>query len=300
MANASLPPAVQELYPWNGRYLALESGPRMHYLDVGTGETLLFLHGNPTWSFYWRNLIHEYSSRYRCIAPDHVGMGLSDKPQEYKYQLEQHVENMVQLITALDLHDITLVVHDWGGPIGYATALRLPERFRRFVVFNTMSRMGNFPPSIRYLRIPMLGPAFVRGWNGFVKYALSKGTSKPKTLRGPIADGYKAPYNSWANRVAIQAFVDDIPLEDDHPTKGFGEALQRQLPDLGEHPHLIIWGDQDFVFHHYFRDCWIEDMPEAEVHVLPDANHLVVEDATTQIIPLMTDFLDRHPLKAGE
>ena len=76
MAHESLPPAVQELYPWNGRYLALESGPRMHYLDVGTGETLLFLHGNPTWSFYWRNLIHEFSSKYRCIAPDHVAMDL--------------------------------------------------------------------------------------------------------------------------------------------------------------------------------------------------------------------------------
>ena len=209
------------------------------------------------------------------------------------------MNNLVRLVEALDLRDITLVVHDWGGPIGYSTALRLPDRFKRFVVFNTLSRMGTFPLSIRMLRWPVVGPMIVRGFNGFVKFAIRKGTARPDKFVGPVAQGYLAPYDNWDNRVAVQRFVEDIPIEANHPTKGFGEALQRQLPEFAERPHLIIWGNQDFVFHHYFRDGWKEAIPDAEIHEFDHANHFVVEDAFDDIVPLMSDFLNRHPLSAS-
>jgi cis-3-alkyl-4-acyloxetan-2-one decarboxylase len=294
---APLSDAVRELYPWTGKYLRISEGVRMHYLDEGHGETLLMLHGNPTWSFYWRNMVKEFSKNYRCIVPDHIGCGLSDKPEEYRYQLEDHVNNLVQLIEALDLSNITLVVHDWGGPIGFSTALRLRERFRRFVVFNTLSRMGPFPLSIRMLRWPMVGPFMVRGLNGFVRFALRKGTSRPERFKGAVAEGYLAPYNNWKNRIAIQKFVDDIPIEAGHPTEPYGAALEQQIPELSDRPHLVIWGNQDFVFHHYFRDGWKAAVPNGEFHQLDHANHFVVEDAFEDIVPLMRDFLDRHPIQ---
>ena len=296
MVNQQLSEEVKELYPWSGNYLKIQDGVRMHYLDEGHGETLLMVHGNPTWSFYWRNMIKQYSANYRCIVPDHIGCGLSDKPQDYRYQLEDHVDNLVRLVEALDLRNVTLVVHDWGGPIGYSTALRLPDRFKRFVVFNTLSRMGEFPLSIRMLRWPLIGPTIVRGFNGFVKFALKKGTARPDKFKGAVAKGYLAPYDNWKNRVAVQRFVEDIPIESNHPTKPFGEALERQLTDFADRPHLVIWGNQDFVFHHYFRDGWKNAVPDAEMHELDHANHFVVEDAFEEIVPLMTDFLGRHPL----
>lgn len=300
MVTQTLPAEVRELYPWSGNYLKVADGVRLHYLDEGHGETLLMVHGNPTWSFYWRNMVKELSGRYRCIVPDHIGCGLSDKPQNYRYQLEDHVDNLVRLVEALDLRNVTLVVHDWGGPIGYSTALRLSDRFKRFVVFNTLSRMGPFPLSIRMLRWPVIGPVLVRGFNGFVRFAMKKGTAKPEQFLGPVGAGYSAPYNNWNNRVAVQRFVEDIPIEAGHPTKPFGEALERQLPEFAHLPHLIIWGNQDFVFHHYFRDGWKEAVPNAEMHEFDHANHFVVEDAFEDILPLVTDFLDRHELSDME
>ena len=121
-ASKALSPRVRELYPWNGKYIKVADGIRMHYLDEGSGETLLMLHGNPTWSFYWRNMVKEFSSEYRCIVPDHIGCGLSDKPQDWPYQLAGHIANLGKLVDHLGLSDITLVVHDWGGAIGVGLA----------------------------------------------------------------------------------------------------------------------------------------------------------------------------------
>ena len=141
-----------------------------------------------------------------------------------------------------------------------------------------------------------MGPLFVRGYNGFVKFALKRGTSAPAKFAGAVAEGYLAPYNNWNNRIAIQRFVDDIPIEPGHPTKGLGDALERQLPELSDRPHLVLWGNQDFVFHHYFRDGWEEAVPAAEIHTFDHANHFVVEDAHDEVVPLIRDFLGRHPL----
>lgn len=297
--RGALPGPVRELYPWTGQLFAGHPhGHRQHVLDVGPrdGETLLFVHGNPTWSFYWRTLMGPLAERYRCVAVDHLGCGLSDKPQDWDYVLRAHQENLARLVEALDLRDVTLVCHDWGGPIGYGAALAHPDRFRRFVVFNTLSRFGDFPLSIRAMRWPVLGPLAVRGFNAFLIFALKKGSARPAQYDGPIGEGYLAPYRSWADRVAIQRFVDDIPIEPGHPTWWARDELREGIASFAEHPHLVVWGTQDFVFHRYFLDGWKETVPDAEFHELDDANHFVVEDAHERIVPWMEDWLGRHPL----
>jgi len=291
-----LSPAVRELYPWDGRLFTHPDGTRQHFLDVGEGEVLLFVHGNPTWSFYWRELIRAFSPRYRCIAVDHVGCGLSDKPQDWSYHLRDHQANLIRLVQALDLRDVTLVVHDWGGPIGYGAAVASPERFRRFVVFNTLSRFGDFPLSIRSCRWPVVGPLAVRGFNAFLRFALARGTSHPERYRGAVGEGYLAPYGSWADRVAIHRFIADIPVEPGHPTEWAKVALAAGIRSLSDRPHLVIWGKQDFVFHRYFLDGWRESVPGAEVIEVADSNHFVVEDASDRIPGWMGDFFGRHPL----
>lgn len=293
----ALPASVKELYPFEGRlFTGHPHGHKQHVIDVGEGETLLFVHGNPTWSFYWRTLIGPLSEKYRCVAVDHVGCGLSDKPQEWDYVLREHQANLIRIIEALDLQRVTLVCHDWGGPIGFGAAAALSERFERFVVFNTLSQFGEFPLSIKSMRWPIAGPIAVRGFNAFLRFALKKGSARPEQYEGPIGEGYLAPYGSWADRVAIQRFVEDIPVERGHATEWAKTELRDDIESLNSRPHLVIWGKQDFVFHQGFLDGWKKTVPDAEFHELEDANHFVVEDAHERIVPWVQDWLERHPL----
>ena len=264
----------------------------MHYLDEGSGEPLLMVHGNPTWSFYWRNLVLGFRDQWRTVVPDHVGCGLSDKPQRYPYTLSQHIENLSGLIQQLDLREITLLVHDWGGAIGLGTALQMPERFKRFVLFNT----GAFPPPfipwrIRACRIPICGALAVRGCNLFARAALTMATEKPERMTDEVRAGLIAPYDSWNNRVAIQRFVEDIPTSSSQPTWQRLSEIELQLPTLANRPVKMIWGMRDWCF---TPECLIRlqrSLPHAKVHRFEDAGHYVVEDAHEQIVPIVTDFL---------
>lgn len=297
--HAQLPEAVRRLYPWPGQYLRVQGGHRLHYLDEGAGETVLMVHGNPTWSFYYRGLVRALATEgYRCIVPDHIGCGLSDKPQDWPYRLEDHVRNLDQLITDLDLRDITLVVHDWGGAIGLGALMKHPERLRRLVVFNTSVFEGPLPLRIRMCRWPSIGAVSVRGVNGFLKIALRVGFAKPVTA--DVTAGYLAPYGSWEDRVAIHRFVQDIPLEPDHVTRPLIDALDRYVSALRHVPTLIVWGERDFVFTKEYLTGWRTRLPEAEVHSLPHGAHFVVEDAHGEIVDLLRDFLARHPLARPE
>ena len=153
----------RDLYPFRSQYLTL-SGWKYHYVDEGSGDPLVMLHGNPTWSFYYRALIAAFSPTHRVIAPDHVGCGLSDKPQAYSYTLAQHINNLEALLDALELERLTLFLHDWGGPIGMGYALRHPERVKRFVVFNTAAfPVSRIPLRINVCKLPGFGALAVRG-----------------------------------------------------------------------------------------------------------------------------------------
>ncbi len=282
----------RSLYPFPSHYLAI--GPhRLHYVDDGQGHPLLMVHGNPTWSFYWRNLIQAFRTKHRVVAVDHIGCGLSDKPSVYRYSLDQHIENLVQLIDELDLRRITLVVHDWGGAIGLGAALARPERFAAFVLFNT----GAFPPPfiplrIRLCRIPGVGTLAIRGLNLFARAALRMAVADSGNLTPDVRAGLLAPYDCWAHRVAIDRFVKDIPSGPHDPTWNTLKSIEQRLTEFRNHPCQLIWGMQDWCFRPSCLEQFMEIFPAAEVHRLADASHYVVEDAYDQIIPRMQPFLE--------
>lgn len=291
-----LPEAVRAHYPWKGEDLLLNTGFRLHYLDEGEGETMLMVHGNPTWSFYYRTLVKPFADNYRCVVPDHIGCGLSDKPQDWPYRLDDHIDNLCQLIEHLDLKDITLVVHDWGGAIGFGAAVRMPERFKRFVVFNTGVFMGPIPWALKLVHMPVVGSVLVRGFNGFVRGGLISAIADRKRMKNGVGKGYLAPYNSWRSRIATHRMVCDIPVDENHPTWDTLHAIDAGIRQFADKPVLIVWGEQDFVFTTYFRDGFMERFPDAEVHSLPECSHWIVEDAHERIVPWMSDWLSRHPL----
>jgi pimeloyl-ACP methyl ester carboxylesterase len=283
----------RDLYPFESHFMDV-GGHRLHYVDEGAGEPLLFVHGNPTWSFYWRNLILGLRDRYRCVAVDHIGCGLSDKPQQYEYTLQRRIDDLVEVVERLDLRRATLVAHDWGGSVGLGTVQQLKERFGRIVLFNT----GAFPPPfvpwrIAACRIPMFGTLAVRGMNAFARAALSMAVEKHERMTADVQAGLIAPYDSWQSRVAIDAFVKDIPFSARHPTWKTLERIETGLASLGTMPIQLIWGMRDWCFRPECLERFIRHWPEAEVHRFEDCGHYVVEDAPERIVPLMRDFLER-------
>lgn len=293
----------EELYPFVSHWIEL-SGPniptpiiRMHYLDEGPrdGMPLVLCHGNPTWSFYFRTLIPKLSETYRVIVPDHVGCGLSDKPQDYSYTLEQHIQNLETLIAHLGLEALTMVVHDWGGGIGMGYATRHPEAVARFVIFNTSAFFLPAIPWVLHLaRSPGLGAVMLRGLNVFARLAIWLAMNNHSRMTPGVRQGYLAPYDNWHNRIAIYRFVQDIPVTADHPTRGTIDAIDARLSQFRNHPMLILWGAKDFVFTvDDFLAGWQARFPDAEVHVFDDAGHYVVEDAHERILPITLDFLKR-------
>jgi len=286
-----------EAYPFKSNYLEL-SGIKYHYLDEGRGEPVIMVHGNPTWSFYYRDLALALRDSYRVIVPDHIGCGLSDKPgaDEYNYTLKQRVDDLEALLSGLGINkDITLVVHDWGGMIGMAYAARHPERIKRLVILNTsafhLPKTKRFPWQLWLTRTP-LGAFLVRGFNAFSLGAIMFGAKRP--MPGETRKMYLAPYDSWANRVAVLRFVQDIPLKPGDPAYSIVSEVEGKLDKFADKPMLILWGEKDFVFDHHFLGEWIRRFPQAEVRRFPDAGHYVLEDAGDKIVPQVKQWLKKN------
>lgn len=285
-------------YPFASHFLDLE-GHRYHYLDEGEGETLLFVHGNPTWSFAWRHLVRELSPAYRTIAIDHIGCGFSDKPQDYGYTLENHIGNLVRFIEALDLNQITLIAHDWGGAIGLGAAAKRPERFSRFVLMNTAAfRSNRIPWRIAACRVPVLGPLAVRGLNLFSLAATWMAVNNRKRMTKEVRQGFLAPYNSWANRVAVLRFVQDIPLKPSHPSYQTLLEVEEGLSTFQASPMKLIWGMQDWCFTPAFLREFQQRFPHADVTEIEDAGHYVFEDAREELPGLIREFLKANPISS--
>lgn len=276
-------------YPFDSRFLDLD-GVRYHYIDEGNGPPALFVHGNPTWSFAWRNLIKGLRGEHRCLAVDHVGCGLSDKPQDYPYTLARHVENLVAFVDRLDLRDVTLVAHDWGGAIGVGAVERRPERFARLALMNTAAfRSQAIPKRIAACRIPLLGPLAVRGFNAFAGTATFMAVERP--LPPVVKAGYLRPYRSWADRVAVLRFVQDIPLSPSHPSYGTLAEIEAGLASLSEKPMLLVWGMKDWCFTPAFLAEFRRRFPQAESVEIADAGHYVFEDAPQRVLDALRGFL---------
>lgn len=288
------------LYPFDSHYADL-NGLKYHYLDEGRGDPVVMIHGNPTWSFYYRALVRELCPHFRTIVPDHIGCGLSDKPEavSYGYRLKNRVDDLEALFAHLKLKEkLTLIVHDWGGIIGMAAAVRRPEKISRIIVLNTAAFL---PPAAKRLPLrlwairnikPLAVPA-VLGLNLFARGALYMAAHKP--LAPDVKSGLAAPYNCWQNRIATLKFVQDIPVNEQDPSYHLVKYVDAHLGVLSGLPMLICWGERDFVFDTDYRDEWQRRFPKAEVHTFADAGHYVLEDAADKIIPLVKDFLQRHP-----
>ncbi len=283
---------IRRLYPFQSRFLET-GGHRLHYVDEGKGEPLLLLHGNPTWSFYYRNLIREFSPSFRCVAPDHIGCGLSDKPPDYPYRLSQHIDNLEALADHLGLEDITLAVHDWGGAIGFGLAARRPGRIKRLILFNTAAfRSTRIPFRINICRLPGFGALAIRGANAFAGAAVRMATTRPGGLPPEVRRGFLWPYRSWRDRVATLRFVQDIPLNPSHPSWETLVDIEKALPTFRDRLALICWGGRDFCFNDSFLERWKTKLPGARVCRYAEAGHYVVEDALPEIVAEMRAFLD--------
>lgn len=299
MVEAFRPP--QDLYPFESRWLEID-GLRLHYIDEGPRDApvLLMVHGNPTWSFYYRNLVLQLRDRYRCIVPDHIGCGLSDKPDDsrYDYHLERRVADLDALVneTIGDQAPLSLVVHDWGGMIGFAWAARHAERIRQCVILNT----GAFPmPADKKLPFALwlggrtsLGAALIRGFNAFSGVASRIAFKKP--VSEAVRAGYTGPYNSWDNRIATVRFVQDIPLKPGDRGYDIVAATADKLHLFADKPVLLAWGLKDFVFDETFYREFQRYFPQAELYPLPDCGHYVLEDGGKPLLDRIEQFLTGH------
>ena len=274
-------------FPFEPRFTSVGEDVRLHYVDEGPGDAppLLFVHGNPTWSYLWRRPIAELSAEgRRCVAFDHMGFGRSDKtPRLYAYSLQGHIDNALALIDELDLRDITLVAHDWGGPIGLGAVLERRHRFEAVVLLNTWAwELPSFlPPFLREFRSEGLGEILALGGNLFVE-SIPGGMAKRET-DSVMMDAYRAPFPDYWSRVGVLAFQRDIPLtERDRSARLMGRIHER-LEGL-DVPLKLIWGMRDPVFQPMFLDQWLELFPAAEVLRIEDASHFVVEDRPDLVI----------------
>lgn len=310
-AHPALPPCAYVSFPdydFASHRFEVRPGIRMHYLDEGPrdGEVVLALHGNPSWSYYWRHLVRGLRDRYRVVVPDHVGMGLSDKPDDdrdalprYDYTLQSRVDDLQALLEHLGIDGpLTLAVHDWGGMIGFGWALERMPRVRRLVVLNTaafpMPAGKPVPWQIALGRDYNIGELVIRGFNAFSAGASWLGVERrmPRAVRR----AYVAPYDSWASRISTVRFMQDIPLRPGDRAWPLVEASGQRLREYADRPAFIGWGLKDFVFDRDFLARFRSDWPQAEVHAFEDAGHYVLEDRHEVLVPAIRDFLDRHPL----
>ena len=300
-------------YPFIPRRCEVRGGIELSYLDEGpapdqglNGEVLVMLHGNPSWSFYWRHLVSGLSDRYRCIVPDHVGMGLSDKPDDacdasprYDYTLQSRVDDLATLLHTLGISGpVTLVVHDWGGMIGIGWALSHMAQVKRLVVLNTaafpLPAAKRMPWQLSLGRDSRIGGYLIRRFNLFARGAAWLGTQRrlPKAVR----DAYISPYAGWRNAISTLRFMQDIPLREGDPAWPLVSEAGRRLHEFADRPVFIGWGLRDFVFDQHCLDVFSKALPSAEVHAFEDAGHYVLEDKHETLVPAIRTFLDGNPL----
>jgi haloalkane dehalogenase len=280
------------LFPFERRFAAV-GGARVHYVDEGDGPPLLLLHGNPTWSFLYRDVIAGLRDRFRCIAPDHPGFGLSSPPPGYGFTPAEHARVLERLVLDLDLRGITMMVQDWGGPIGFAAATRHPERFAAFVIGNTWAWPKSDPGTQAFSRLlgGAIGRRLIASRNLFVERILPGGVR-----RGPLPDAvmaaYRGPFPQRIDRVPTAVLPKEILASRD-----FLAEVEAGLPRLAHLPVLFVWGDRDPAFRmrelRRFEACF----PEHRTEVLEGAGHFVQEDAADEIVAAIRSW--GAPLRAA-
>jgi haloalkane dehalogenase len=268
-----------ELYPFESHFAELD-GAMVHYVEEGSGPPLLLLHGNPTWSFLYREIIKGLSDRYRCIAPDHPGFGLSRAAPGYGHTPREHAAVLEQLVERLDLKDVTLMVQDWGGPIGFAVATRHPDRFSRFVIGNTWAWPKADPGTQVFSRLmggPLGGYLILRR-NFFIEKILP-GNVKRTKLSGQVMDAYRGPFPTAESRRPLHVFPREILA-----SRPLLAEIERGLSTLSARPALLVWPTKDIAFREPERKRWEQIFPNHHTVILEGAGHYIQEDAAEEII----------------
>lgn len=300
-------------YPFTPQRLDVRPGIAMSYLDEGPrdGEVIVMLHGNPSWSYYWRHLVlglrdPALGKGYRCIVPDHVGMGLSDKPDDavdasprYDYTLQSRVDDLSTLLDHLGITGpVTLAVHDWGGMIGFGWALSHAAQVRRLIITNTatfpLPTAKPMPWQLSLGRDSRIGGWAIRRFNLFARGAAWLGTKRK--LSTDVRRAYTTPYDGWRNAISTLRFMQDIPLREGDAAWPLVAEAGRRLHEFADRPAFIGWGLRDFVFDRHFLAGFRDALPRAQVMAFDDAGHYVLEDRHEVLVPAMREFLDAHPL----
>ncbi len=286
------------LYPFTPHYYS-RHGIDIHYVDEGSGEPVVMVHGDPTWSFLYRTFVPPLSQHHRCIVPDHMGMGKSSIPQERSlYRLEPHCANLEALLLHLNLYDITLILHDWGGPVGLGFATHHPERIKRLVLMNTWAFApwpgGAFPRLLEIIRSER-GEAFVQRKNGYLEPALIGTTYHSEKLTNTVLEAYRAPFPTPESRLAMLCWSRDIPVQETDASYTEMKRIEDGLPQFNAKPVLLVWGMQDPVIPPSILHRWQQLYPHATTHEIEDASHFLQEDAPDRIIPMIETFLKTNP-----
>lgn len=294
-------------YPFTPERFEVRPGIAMSFLDEGPrdGEIVVMLHGNPSWSFYWRHLVTGLSDRHRCIVADHVGMGLSDKPDDaadavprYDYTLQSRVDDLAALLEHLGIDGpVTLAVHDWGGMIGFGWALSHMAQVKRLVILNTaafpLPAAKAMPWRLSLGRDSRIGGWLIRRFNLFARGAALMGTSR--RLPADVRRAYSDIYKGWDNTISTLRFMQDIPLREGDAAWPLVAEAGRRLSGFADRPAFIGWGLRDFVFDRHFLDVFTQTLPRAQVHAFDDAGHYVLEDKHEVLVPAIRKFLDANP-----
>lgn len=295
---------IEREYPFAHGFVATPHG-RMHYVESGQGAPVLCLHGNPTWSYLYREFLRGLAPVARVVAPDLIGFGLSEKLAEVdSYSVEGHIDDVSALVETLDLRDLTLVMQDWGGPIGLGVAARHPDRISALVVMNTIGfvpqgHVGPPEPALSLIRAPMLGEQLVQGLGLFNRLAVPAGIGRPERRDPTALRAYRDVQGSWSERAGTLFFPRAIPNGPDHPSIPVLEETGRYLDDYSG-PLLLIWGMRDPAFGPPILAQWRERFPDAPVLELEDASHFLQEDRPEQIVPRIKSFLAGSELAVRE
>ena len=288
-SHSVTPFAYGPAYPFASRFVTV-GGHRMHYVDEGSGPVVVCLHGNPTWGFLFRNLVASLRHEFRVIVPDHVGCGLSDRPRDALFRAADRIAHLEEFLDRLGVGGFSLVMHDWGGPLGTGLAVRRAERVERLVYFNTtLAETDLLPAMIRRAAAPVIGRLLTQHTARFVSLLTSLGASRP--LPEEVRQAYHRPYRTAESRRAIWGFVRDIPLSRSHPTAALMDDLVARLPAVAGKPVRLVWGMRDPCFHPGILDRVAARFPGADIVRIPDASHLVLEDAASESTAAVHDFL---------
>ncbi len=296
---------IEAEYPFSSHFIQTPMG-QMHYVDEGRAQgtsTVLALHGNPSWSFLYRKFITALSPDRRVVVPDHIGFGLSEKPDdEDSYTLKAHIDHLEALVCALNLTNITLVMQDWGGPIGLGVAARHPDRIKALVVMNTFGfyppvdgmnpEKLKLPPPLLMMRSKGVGDLLVRRFGFFERQVMTMATATKRT--GAVKRAYRDIFRSPAERAGVMAFPRMIPTHTNHP------AAQILLNETGPYldqfdgPARIFWGMKDPLIPLGALDAWQKRLPQARVTTFKSARHYLQDDVPDDLIPELVAFLRQH------